>query len=268
MSESSVNEGPKTSKDTIKDGDFVLVEYDAWEKDSNRLFDTTSEEKAKENDIYDEDEVYGPKLIVIGEGWYLKKFEDNLKGLKVGERAKFEIPPEDAFGKRDPSKIERISIRKFRREGIEPNPRMRVRIGNRVGTVIHVGAGRVLVDFNHPLAGKTLVYEVEVKKILKEFKDKVRYLIRRRIADIDLEKVKILKKGKTVSIELPEDVLYSRDIHIAKRGIAQDLFKYFEGVDKVKFIEELKRERREEMMEEGEKKSEQSERSEKSEKPE
>ncbi|MHA1596485.1 MAG: FKBP-type peptidyl-prolyl cis-trans isomerase [Candidatus Asgardarchaeia archaeon] len=249
MSE-GVGEVAKSSEDMVKDGDFVLVEYDAWEKESNKIFDTTSEEKAKENDIYDEGEVYGPKLVVIGEGWYLKKFEDNLKGLKVGDKVKFEIPPEDAFGKRDPSKIERISIRKFRREGIEPNPRMRVRVGNRVGTVIHVGAGRVLVDFNHPLAGKTLVYEAEVKKILKEFKDKVRYLIRRRIADIELNKVKVLKKGKTVSIELPEDVLYSRDVHIAKRGIAQDLFKYFGDIDRVRFIEELKREKKGEVLEE------------------
>ena len=231
-----------SSQKVISDNTFVLIEYTAREKETGKVFDTTSEEVAKKEKIYDEHDVYGHKLVIIGEGWFLKGFEDRLKNLKENEEKEFEIPPEEAFGPRDPSKIEHISLKKFVREGIDPKPGMQVRIGNRVGTVLRVGAGRVTVDFNHPLAGKTLSYSVKVVKIIDNDVEKVKHLVKRRISDLELDKINITFNKSELDIMLPDDVLYQRDVEIAKRGIARDIFKYFPQIKVIRFIEEIKKE--------------------------
>ena len=230
------------SSHVVSEGDFVIVEYTAREKETNTIFDTTYEEVAKEAKIFKEDEVYGPQLLIVGEGWTVPGLEKKLVGIKEGEKKIIEIPPKEGFGRRDPAKIEKIPLRKFRKEGINPKPRMRVNMNNRLGTVIHVGAGRVLVDFNQPLAGKTLVYELKVSKILRKWDEKIRELIKRRISDLDITKVDIVKKDNVLTINLPDDVLFYRGVEIAKRGIAQDIFKHFKDIEKVRFVEEIVKE--------------------------
>ncbi|MCD6484420.1 MAG: peptidylprolyl isomerase [Candidatus Odinarchaeota archaeon] len=233
----------KQAQNIVSEGDFVIVEYTARDKETNTIFDTTFEDVAKEAKIYKEGEVYGPQLLIVGEGWAVPGLEKRIVGIKEGETKVIEIPPEEGFGRRDPSKIEKIPLRRFRKEGIDPKPKMRVNINNRIGTVIHIGAGRVLVDFNQPLAGKTLVYELKVSKILKDQNEKIQELIKRRIPDIDIAKVSIMRKEKVLTINLPDEVLFYRGVEIAKRGIAQDIFKYFEDIEKVRYVEEVVKEK-------------------------
>ena len=233
----------RQSQNIVSEGDFVIVEYTARDKETNTIFDTTYEKVAKEAKIYKEGEVYGPQLLIVGEGWTVPGLEKRIVGIKEGETKIIEVPPEEGFGRRDPSKIEKIPLRKFRKEGIDPKPKMRVNINNRIGTVIHVGAGRVLVDFNQPLAGKTLVYELKVSKILKDQNEKIQELIKRRIPDLDIAKVGIEKKEKVLTLNLPDEILFYRGVEIAKRGIAQDIFKYFEDIEKVRFVEEMVKEK-------------------------
>lgn len=236
-------EKAESNSNVVSEGDFVIVEYTARDKETNTIFDTTYEEVAKEAKIYKEGEIYGPQLLIVGEGWSVSGLEKRIVGIKEGETKVIEVPPEEGFGRRDPSKIEKIPLRRFRKEGINPKPKMRVNINNRIGTVLHVGAGRVLVDFNQPLAGKTLVYELKVDKILKDETEKIQQLIKRRIPDLELDKVTTVKEDKTLTITLPDEVLFYRGVEIAKRGIAQDIFKYFDNIEKVRFVEEIVKEK-------------------------
>jgi hypothetical protein len=117
---------------------------------------------------------------------------------------------------------------------------MRLEYDGKIAIVRAIGAGRVLLDFNPPLAGKTLVYEVTVKKKLETQEEKIAALIHRRIPSVEVDKFKFTVKGKTLSVEMPEDAFYLEGIQVAKRGIALDIQKFFPEITTVKFIETFK----------------------------
>jgi hypothetical protein len=81
---------------------------------------------------------------------------------------------------------------------------MRVEVDNRLATVRTIGSGRVLLDFNPPLAGKTLSYEVTVKKKLKTAEEKMRALVHRRIPQIDVSKFSLGITAEALNVGVPE----------------------------------------------------------------
>jgi peptidylprolyl isomerase len=226
----------------LQKGDFILLDYIAKVKETGEVFDTTIEEIAKKERLYKEGEIYEPKLVVIGEGWVLKAFDESLTNMDVGKTETIEIPPEKAFGARDPEKVRRVPLRHLTAKGITPTLGMRLEYDGKMATVRAIGAGRVLLDFNPPLAGKTLVYEVTVKKKLETPEEKIAALIHRRIPTVEVEKFKFTIKAKNVSIEMPEEAFYLEGIQVAKRGIALDVQKFFPEITAVKFIETFKAE--------------------------
>ncbi len=225
----------------IEKGDFILVDYVGKIKETNEVFDTTIEEVAKKEGLYKEGGIYEPKLVVVGEGWVLKALDESLLNLEVGKTEKIEIPPEKAFGHRDPEKVKLIPLRRLTSRGITPKLGERIEIDGKLAIVRTIGSGRVQLDFNHPLAGKTLVYEVTVKKKLEEKKEKIAALIHRRIPVVEIDKfnLKVTKVG--VTIEVPEEAFYVEGIQLAKRGIAMDIQKFFPEVTSVKFVEVFKK---------------------------
>lgn len=226
----------------LQKGDFILIDYTAKVKETGEVFDTTIEEIAKKERLYKEGEIYEPKLIVVGEGWVLKALDESFLNMEVGKTSSVEIPPEKAFGERDSEKVKRVSLRHLTSKGITPSIGMRVEHDGKMATVRAIGAGRVLLDFNPPLAGKTLVYEVTVRKKLKTAKEKIAALIHRRIPAVEAEKFAFATKQKTVTIEIPEEAFYLEGIQVAKRGIALDIQRFFPKITTVKFIETFKAE--------------------------
>ncbi|MEM2995709.1 MAG: FKBP-type peptidyl-prolyl cis-trans isomerase [Candidatus Bathyarchaeia archaeon] len=221
----------------LQNGDFILVDYIAKVKETGEVFDTTIEEIAKKEHLYKEGEIYKPKLIVIGEGWVLKALDESLTTLEVGKPSLIEIPPEKAFGSRDSEKVKRVPLRYLTDKGITPSLGMRVEYNGKMAIVRAIGAGRVLLDFNPPLAGKTLVYEVTVQKKLETTDEKISALIHRRIPEVEEGKFKFNAKQNTVSIEMPEEAFYLEGIQAKKRGIVTDIQKFFPEITTVKFIE-------------------------------
>jgi len=226
----------------LQKGDFILLDYIAKVKETGEVFDTTIEEIAKKERLYKEGEIYEPKLVVIGEGWVLKALDESLTNMDVGKTETIEIPPEKAFGARDPEKVRRVPLRHLTAKGITPTLGMRLEYDGKMATVRAIGAGRVLLDFNPPLAGKTLVYEVTVKKKLETPEEKIAALIHRRIPTVEVEKFKFTIKAKNVSIEMPEEAFYLEGIQVAKRGIALDIQKFFPEITAVKFTETFRAE--------------------------
>jgi len=227
---------------SLQKGDFILLDYVAKVKETGEVFDTTVEEIAKKEHLYKEGEIYEPKLVVIGEGWVLKALDESLTTMEVSKPATVEIPPEKAFGARDPEKVKRVPLRQLTAKGITPALGMRLEYDNKMAIVRAMGAGRVLLDFNPPLAGKTLVYEVTVQKKLETKQEKIAALIHRRIPSVEAEKFKFNVKAKAVSIEMPEEAFYLEGIQVAKRGIALDIQKFFPEITTVKFVETFKAE--------------------------
>jgi peptidylprolyl isomerase len=225
---------------SLQKGDFILIDYVAKVKETGEVFDTTNEETAKKERLYKEGEIYEPKLVVIGEGWVLKALDESLTTMEVGKTTSVEIPPEKAFGPRDSEKVRRVPLRHLTAKGITPTLGMRLEYDGKMATVRALGAGRVLLDFNPPLAGKTLVYEVKVQKKLETLNEKIAALIHRRIPAVEEAKFKFTVRQKIVSIEMPEEAFYLEGIQLAKRGIAMDIQRFFPKITTVKFTETFK----------------------------
>jgi peptidylprolyl isomerase len=227
---------------SLQKGDFVLIDYVAKVKETGEVFDTTNEETAKKEHLHKEGEIYEPKLVVVGEGWILKALDEGLTTMEIGKTTSVEIPPSKAFGERDPEKVRRVPLKHLTAKGITPTLGMHVEYNDKAATVRAVGAGRVLLDFNPPLAGKTLVYEMTVQKKLGTISEKIAALIHRRVLAVEENKFKFTIRAKAINIEMPEEAFYLEGIQVAKRGIATDIQKFLPKITTVKFTETFKAE--------------------------
>mgnify|MGYP000527655843 FL=1 len=236
----------------VEKGDFVIVDYIALTKEDGeeKVFDTTIEEEAKKAELSLES--FGPILVVIGEGRLLSNVEEALIGVEEGEWKIIELPPEKAFGKRDKSKIITVSARELSRQGIVPRPGESITFEYKrkryMGRIIHVGGGRVIVDTNHPLAGKNVVYKVKVVKIIKDLNGKIDALLHRWFGDIEGYDVKI-DDGR-VTVTLPEDLLVVEKLGIFVRGLARDIEEHLPDVKEFSVTFKFAFERAEEKKEE------------------
>ena len=228
---------------SLQKGDFILSNYTVKVKETNEVFDTTLEEVAKKEHIYKEGGIYEPKLVVIGEGWMLKgkilkTVDESLINMKLAKAATIEVPPDQAFGPRHPEKLKRVPLKKLlARDVHNPTIGMHIEYGGKAATIRSIGAGRVLLDFNEQLAGRTLVYDMTVTKKLEKNEDKITALIHRRIPMVDSTNFKLNIEPNMLMVEMPEDAFYLEGIQLAKRVIALDIQKYISGITTVKFVE-------------------------------
>ncbi|TRO48131.1 peptidylprolyl isomerase [Candidatus Bathyarchaeota archaeon] len=228
---------------TLEKGDFILINYTAKVKETNEVFDTTREEVAKKEHLHKESEIYEPKLVVIGESWVLKALDESLTTMKLNKPQTVEIPPDKAFGPREPDKIKRVPLKQLLAKDIHnPTIGMRIDYNGKMATIRSIGAGRVLLDFNPPLAGRTLVYEVTVDKKLDADEEKTVALIHRRIPIVEPEKFRFTIQKKTLTINMPEESFYIEGIQSAKRGVAMDVQRYLPELTEIKFVESFRSE--------------------------
>jgi peptidylprolyl isomerase len=227
---------------TLQKGDFILIDYVAKVKETNEVFDTTKEDVAKKEHLKKEGEIYEPKLVVVGEGWVLKALDDSLTSMDVSKPTTVEIPPEKGFGPRDPEKIKRVPIRQLLAKEINPVVGARIEYQGKAATVRSTGAGRVLLDFNPPLAGRTLIYDATPIKKLDSQEEKITALIHRRVPVVEENKFKLEIKDQTLTINMPEETFYVEGIQIAKRGIAMDIQKFLPNLAETRFVETFKAE--------------------------
>ncbi len=218
-------------------GDFLLIDYVAKVAETGEIFDTTIEEVSKKEGIYQEGAVYEPKLVVLGEGWILKALDEAIQNLDVGQTVTIEIPPEKGFGNRDPEKVKMYPLRRFTAQGVAPKVGMRIEVDGRIATVRAISGGRVQLDFNPPLAGKTLIYEINVRKKIETIEEKIKALIHRRVPQVDAEKFILEIREDSVAINVPEEAYYIEGIQIIKRGISLDIQRFFPEKKTVRFIE-------------------------------
>lgn len=239
--EEAAEELEEPEEEGLTTGDFILVELTGRAEETGEIFDTTDEETAREADIYSEDRVYGPRTVVIGEGWVLRGLDERLKGLNIEETVEVEIPPEEAFGERIPENVRMVPYRVLRSKGVNPVVGGQIEVDGRSATVRSIGAGRVQLDYNHPLAGRKIIYEVKVTKQYEEDEEKIRALIARRFPGADASNfgLKLLKRRARVNV--PDEVFFAEGVQIAKRGLAIDILRFFPDFEAVEFVEEIKR---------------------------
>jgi FKBP-type peptidyl-prolyl cis-trans isomerase SlpA len=111
-----------------------------------------------------------PLTFTMGDGTVVHGLELALYGLRPGETQRLELYPEQHFGLRDPEKVHRLPRTQFG-SGMQPEPGMIIGFttaeGEELpGAVLSVTDDEVEVDFNHPMAGHTVVFEVEILQVV------------------------------------------------------------------------------------------------------
>ena len=227
---------------TFQKGDFILINYTGKIKETNEVFDTTYEEISKKERLHKEGDLYEPKLVVVGEGWVLKALDDAILDMETDKETTVEISSDKAFGNRDPEKIKRVALRQLLTKDINPIIGARIEYQGKMAVIRAVGAGRVLLDFNPPLAGRTLIYDVIVKKKLDSSEEKIFSIIHRRVPVVEEKQFNVTINVDNLTIDMPEDTYYVEGIQIAKRGIAMDIQKYLPNIMQTQFVETFKTE--------------------------
>jgi peptidylprolyl isomerase len=159
--------------------DFIEIEFTGRVKDGE-VFDSNIKEDLEEFHAGHSHPIETePFVFCLGEGMFLKSVEDFLIG-KPETSATYEIDltPEQAFGKRDAKLIQKIPLKIFREQKINPVPGFAFNFDGRIGRVLASSGGRVIVDFNNPIAGKDVVYKVKVLRKINDLYEKTKALIR------------------------------------------------------------------------------------------
>lgn len=161
----------------MQKGDFVRINYIA-RLESGEIFDLTYEDIAKKENAYNPKVIYKPIPIVVGAGFVINGIDNALLGMNVGDKGNFSIPPEEGFGQRNAKLMRVVPKRVFREHNIDARPGLVVDFsGGLRGRVQSASAGRIMVDFNNPLAGKTLKYELEVIEKIEQPEAQIRALL-------------------------------------------------------------------------------------------
>jgi len=225
----------------IKAGDFILADYTCKVKESGDIVDTTIAKVAEEAKLHKHEAVYEPMFIVVGEGWVTKGLDEGLLSLEAGKAATIEVTPEKGYGTRDPSKIKLIPLRRFKADGVTPVPGMQLEVDRKPALIRSVGAGRVQVDFNHPLAGKTLIYELSIASVIEAKEEKIKAVIHRRLPAVAKEKFRLTLAEKELTIDIPEEAFFLEGLQLAKDLVRSDLEKLIPEIEKISYIEVFKK---------------------------
>jgi FKBP-type peptidyl-prolyl cis-trans isomerase 2 len=212
----------------VKNGDFIKIDYN--ESVEGQIIATTDEALAKEKGIYDQETQYGPHLVVVGAGQLVAGFEEDLIGKEIGHSGSIEIPPEKAFGTHDPKKVETVSITKFKEE--KPHVGMRVGMEGKYGVITRIIGRKVSIDFNHPLADKTIVYDYKINSAIDDSQEKLKSLIKT-FSRMDLE-TRIENNAAVITV--PWEMSYYKEWFMIRRGLADMIIKHL-GLSEVDYVE-------------------------------
>ena len=221
---------------TFKKGQLILLDYTAKIKDSGEVFETTIEDEAKKHSLHESNIKYMPKLVSVGEGWVLKGLDDALSETTSGDKKTIEVSPDKGFGDRDKGKVRMITLRKLGEDAEKVSVGDTVESDNKKGIIRYIGSGRVQVDYNHRYAGKTILYDINIKKSLDSDDDKISEILKSRLP-IENEKIIYKKTGTAVDVIIPEEIFRADGLAIIKHFTQTDLFKFVTSLTKVNFVE-------------------------------
>jgi len=214
---------------SIQKGDFIKISYTGRRADDGSVFDTTDEEIAKANNIFSENRKYGDIVVIAGAGHTVAGLDEDFIGKEVGYRGSVTIPPEKAFGHRNPELIENIPVKNFSEP---PKVGMTVQFGNRIGTVIRVLGRMAQVDFNRYLAGQTVTYDYEIKEKIEDIEKKVKGIIELYLG----KEYPVQIKNNTAVVEIEPELTFYQGWLISKRRIAKDII-YNTDIEEVTYLE-------------------------------
>lgn len=152
----------------VKKGDLVRMEYTGRVASTGQVFDTTDGLLAREAGIFEKSESYGPKLALFGQNAIMRGMEEAIASSQIGKKEEFLISPDKAFGNKQPELTRVLSEKEFAKQGVQPIQGMLVTLDGKPARIKSVTSGRVVVDFNHPLAGESVLYSLKVIEVIPD----------------------------------------------------------------------------------------------------
>lgn len=217
----------------VEEGDFVRLDY-SGKTSAGKVFDTTSDNEARRENIYRENVKYRPVLAAAGKGQMVKGLDEAVLKAVKGKKETVTILPEKGFGKRNPELVRLVPLTRFQEQGVTPAPGMPVELDGVPARVQSVSGGRVRVDFNHELAGQTLEYEFKVLEVFKKPEEKVAALTQDLLPECGTE----LKQG-VVTVKAGEKVNKgTADYVVRKNRFVVQLLQFVPEVKRVEAREE------------------------------
>lgn len=177
----------------LKAKDFIEIEFVGKLKDGN-VFDSNI---AEELERLNPKAKAKPFIFSLGQDMFLKGIDNFLIGKEIGDY-EIELSSENAFGKRDSKQVQIVPIKVFKAQNINPVVGTSFNFDGKVGKVLTSSGGRVIVDFNNPLAGKDVIYKIKVKRIVTDIKEKVKAFLEflfRQDFDFDVKEEKVVVKA-------------------------------------------------------------------------
>ncbi len=196
-----------------KEKDFVEIDYIGKIKETGQIFDLTDKDLAKKNNIYNAKAKYGSRVICLGENQILPAIDKFLVDKEIGKNYSLELKAEESFGKKDPSLIKVMPSDILLKQKIRPFPGLQIHAEGLMGTIRSVTGGRVTIDFNHPLAGKNLLYELKIGKVVEKVEEKLKSLIENMLNLSNDEYVLLVEGIKAkVSLKVAIPILAKKEV--------------------------------------------------------
>jgi FKBP-type peptidyl-prolyl cis-trans isomerase 2 len=160
----------------FKKSDFIELEFTGRLKtgeifDSNIKEDLETLHKGHNHPVETK-----PFVMCLGEQMFLDSVENFIIGKEIGEY-ELQLPPEKAFGTRNSKLVMMIPMKVFREQKINPVQGDVLNFDGRPAKILTVSGGRIIVDFNNPLAGKEVIYKLKIKRKVDDLNEKIKAMI-------------------------------------------------------------------------------------------
>jgi len=195
----------------------------------------TDEKAAKKEGIFNEKATYEPAVVVVGARHLVRGLDDQLDGKETGKDYSISVTAEEAFGERRGEFIKVFPKSKFKGHKGPLYPGAQVQLQGITGIVSSVSGGRVRVDFNHPLAGKELEYEIKILGKVTSKKEQVEGLLKLHAPFSGFE-IKTMEKSATISVPNSAPTQWFQ----VQGRVANDIIEYV-GLSDIKFVQEYKK---------------------------
>lgn len=221
----------------MEEGTIIHVDYELYNEESGTIIETTREEVAKEHEVHQEGRTYSPMVCIVGGGMLISGFEEALAEAKVGKETECVIAPVDGYGEKDSELVDTISIDKLLQTVKDPKSLYigaPVTIGGKQGTLSYLAAGRARIDYNHPMAGKTLKYSFKIVAVVEGKEEKVTALLESNTGHTDFG---VEFTGNDLAITLPQTMLFDTNAAMLKFRLVTTIRDAVADIAKVSFVE-------------------------------
>lgn len=160
---------------SLEKKDFIEIEFTGRVK-GGEIFDSNiKEDLGKLHRGHEHPIESKPFVFCLGEGMFLKAIDDFLIGKpEKPSTYELELSPEKAFGKRDTKLIQMVPLKIFMQNKLNPIPGAMFNFDGRIAKILAVSGGRVMADFNNPLAGKTIIYKIKFLRKIEDLNEKLK----------------------------------------------------------------------------------------------